>query len=208
MSYERTLLLSSWIAAALGLSACGEREAAPPPAPAAPPAAAWQELRGEALSPGQAAQRARAEGARDLLASGLVGRLTQEVSAQGHAAAIRVCKTEAPLLAADVSRSEQVTIGRTSFKLRSRMNRVPDWAEPYVAQKRAEPAYLAHADGRFAALLPIRVQAACLACHGPAEQIAPDVKELLAREYPSDQATGFKEGDLRGWFWVEVPAAP
>ena len=52
------------------------------------------------------------------------------------------------------------------------------------------------------------MQAACLACHGPAEQIAPDVKELLAREYPSDQATGFQEGDLRGWFWVEVPTAP
>jgi hypothetical protein len=26
-----------------------------------------------------------------------------------------------------------------------------------------------------------------------------------AAKYPKDQATGFKEGDLRGWFWVEVP---
>ena len=28
---------------------------------------------------------------------------------------------------------------------------------------------------------------------------------VLAKEYPADQATGFKENDLRGWFWVEVP---
>jgi len=28
---------------------------------------------------------------------------------------------------------------------------------------------------------------------------------VLAAKYPMDQATGFKEGDLRGWFWIEVP---
>jgi hypothetical protein len=32
------------------------------------------------------------------------------------------------------------------------------------------------------------------------------VKEALAEHYPEDQATGFQEGDLRGWFCIEVPA--
>jgi hypothetical protein len=27
----------------------------------------------------------------------------------------------------------------------------------------------------------------------------------LAARYPDDRATGFAPGDLRGWFWVEVP---
>jgi hypothetical protein len=31
------------------------------------------------------------------------------------------------------------------------------------------------------------------------------VREELAERYPADRATGFKVGDIRGWFWVEVP---
>jgi hypothetical protein len=44
-----------------------------------------------------------------------------------------------------------------------------------------------------------------MACHGPSDSLAPDVADALALHYPDDRATGFTEGDLRGWFWVEVP---
>jgi hypothetical protein len=59
-------------------------------------------------------------------------------------------------------------------------------------------------NGQAAALLPIKLQAQCLMCHGPAEKIPLEVKTQLAKLYPQDQATGFQEGDLRGWFWVEL----
>ncbi len=36
-------------------------------------------------------------------------------------------------------------------------------------------------------------------------KLDPAVKEVLASGYPRDEATGFAEGDLRGWFWIEVP---
>lgn len=55
-------------------------------------------------------------------------------------------------------------------------------------------------------MLPIKLKKACLTCHGPADTIAADVKSKLAELYPTDDATGFSEGDLRGWFWIEVPA--
>lgn len=203
----RALALGALLSAAGLLGGCGD---APEPstAPGAPASAGWTEVAADALRPAQAAQRADAEGARDDLATRLVGRLMQEVTQKGHPSAIAVCRREAPLLAAEVARQRGLAIGRTSFRLRSPMNRVPDWAETLVATRRATPAFLTHPDGRLAALLPIQVQNACLACHGPAAQIAPDVREALARDYPSDQATGFAEGDLRGWFWVEVPAKP
>ena len=51
----------------------------------------------------------------------------------------------------------------------------------------------------------IRVEAACLMCHG--DNIAPPIAGRLASLYPDDRATGFLEGDLRGLVWVEVPAA-
>jgi hypothetical protein len=37
------------------------------------------------------------------------------------------------------------------------------------------------------------------------DRLSPAVREELKERYPADQATGFKDGDLRGWFWVEVP---
>ena len=46
----------------------------------------------------------------------------------------------------------------------------------------------------------------CLQCHGKVDDLAPEVRDVLAKNYPQDRATGFAAGDLRGWFWVEVPA--
>ena len=43
-------------------------------------------------------------------------------------------------------------------------------------------------------------------CHGPEDQIIPEVKSELAKVYPDDQAIGFQEGELRGWFWIEMPS--
>ena len=39
------------------------------------------------------------------------------------------------------------------------------------------------------------------------ESIPADVRAALAELYPADRATGYSVGDLRGWLWVEVPAA-
>jgi mono/diheme cytochrome c family protein len=54
--------------------------------------------------------------------------------------------------------------------------------------------------------MPITISAQCLACHGARDRLAPGVADALAKLYPKDNATGYDDGDLRGWFWVEVPA--
>jgi hypothetical protein len=73
-----------------------------------------------------------------------------------------------------------------------------------VAEKAGAPTYLT-SENRLAALLPIPTGAMCLNCHGTKDGIPADVVSALEEKYPGDQATGFEEGDLRGWFWVEVP---
>ena len=30
-------------------------------------------------------------------------------------------------------------------------------------------------------------------------------EEQLTKFYPNDETTGFKEGELRGWFWIDLP---
>ena len=37
------------------------------------------------------------------------------------------------------------------------------------------------------------------------EGIDEGVMAAISEVYPDDQALGFVEGDLRGWFWVEAP---
>jgi len=76
-----------------------------------------------------------------------------------------------------------------------------------VAQRKETPQFLKLADGSPAALLPIKLKATCLICHGPKEQIAADVLAELGKRYPDDQATDFQEGELRGWFWVIAPSS-
>lgn len=181
------------------LAACGECNTGK---------ASWTELEEGALSPEQAKQRAQALGARDALFGQLSKRLMTAMQDGGPGAAIQVCRDAAPEIAAKVSEARGVTIGRTSHKLRNPKNQPPTWAADYVGAERAENLFLADGDGRMAALLPIRLQQACLACHGDASKLPDPVKTALAEHYPEDQATGFAGGDLRGWFWIEVPKAP
>ncbi|MEL6330462.1 MAG: DUF3365 domain-containing protein [Planctomycetota bacterium] len=80
------------------------------------------------------------------------------------------------------------------------------WADLAPDERPHEAIYFADNAGRLGAITPIRLAASCLQCHGGPRDIAPPTRGALARRYPADRATGFTEGDLRGWFWVEVPA--
>lgn len=149
--------------------------------------------------------KARAEGARTELFTRLSGRLNAVMQTQGAEAAIQVCRTEAPTLAQAVARDKGLLIGRTSWKLRNPGNQAPAWAVEPLASRPTEPWFQTPPAGGLRALFPIRLMKGCLACHGEAQDLAPGVATALARLYPQDRATGFKAGELRGWFWVEVP---
>ncbi len=162
----------------------------------------WAEVAPDTLD----VQYTQALAARDALFQSLFARLTETVQSDGLAAAIEVCSNDAPRLAREVSEAHALAIGRTSFRLRNPANQPPEWAEEAIAARVAEPRAYRSDAGPLGVLLPIRVAPKCLACHGAAEAIEPPVREALAARYPLDQATGFADGDLRGWFWVEVPA--
>lgn len=140
--------------------------------------------------------------AKDALFTKLSGKLMETMAQNGPVAAIAVCNQEAPKIAAQVAEQQGVQIGRVGVRLRNPNNAAPDWATELIAAKTNTPTFLKLADGKDAALLPIKLQATCLMCHGPKEQIAADVLAEIAKLYPDDQATGFQEGEIRGWFWV------
>jgi hypothetical protein len=147
-------------------------------------------------------QQAKMLAAKDALFEKLSGRLMEAMGEGGPAAAILVCQKEAPQIASTVGQEQGVSIGRTGVRLRNPNNQAPQWAAELVEQKIDKPTFVMLSDNKAAALLPIKLQVQCLMCHGPDEQISPDVKTQLQKSYPADQATGFNEGDLRGWFWI------
>lgn len=150
------------------------------------------------------AQRLRLVAAKEALFTQLSQRLMEAMMEGGPAKAIEVCQREAPQIAASVGESERVVIGRVGVRLRNPKNTAPAWAADWIESRAVEPRFAVLSNQRAAALLPIKLQSQCLVCHGPADQLMPEIKKQLVDRYPQDQATGFQEGELRGWFWVEL----
>jgi hypothetical protein len=126
----------------------------------------------------------------------------------GHA--LTACHLDAAAAALTASRREGIAVGRTSARLRNARNAPPPWAVPIVARYDGKAAgdaagFVVDLGDRVGLLRPIVEQSMCAACHGPAAQMAPAVRASIAARYPSDRAVGFDTGDIRGWFWVEIP---
>jgi len=138
----------------------------------------------------------------------LIVALQDEIKKSGPEGAIPVCKDMAPKMAGEISLQTGWKIKRVSLKARNDARAVPDpWEKAALEDfdKRAAageaPAKLEKGERigneyRFVKALP--VQALCLTCHGPADQLSPAIKAALGQNYPKDRATGYSEGQIRG----------
>lgn len=145
-------------------------------------------------------------------ASQLKGELQKAMKAGGPVNAVGVCHDKAPAIARSLSEASGWMVGRTSLKIRNTANVPTDWElkvlNDFEAKKAAgaDPKALEHAEvvetnGRkeFRYMKAIPTAKVCLNCHG-GDNVKPEVVAKLKALYPSDQARGFKEGDIRGAF--------
>lgn len=134
----------------------------------------------------------------------------------GPPAAIEVCRTKAPEIAAATSHETGFRVGRTAAKLRNPANAPDGWERAALEELGArlangeDPASLEKSevverDGKkvFRYARAIRTAEPCLSCHGAA--VSPEVAGKLRELYPKDEATGFAAGSLRGIFTVTKP---
>ena len=168
-------------------------------------AVGWEKVLVGSMTDTQKAQQELVVTAVNALASEMMGELTAALDSGDAGAAIAVCREKAPGVAAHINETYGVQIGRTSQKLRNPANVAPEWANLYIAELAEDPTYVVGPNGELGALLPIKLRAECQMCHGPVDEIDPGIKAAISEVYPDDQAVGFVEGDLRGWFWVEAP---
>jgi hypothetical protein len=145
--------------------------------------------------------------------------LVQAMQEGGPPAAIQVCKTKALALTEGTAADyPEISVKRTSLKARNPKNR-PDSIDEGVLKVLAEikstgeelPDYSIREVASsgvpvYRYYQPILTSAFCLNCHGDTSSMSQEVSNMLKREYPEDQAVGYKSGDLRGVISVEIPA--
>lgn len=127
---------------------------------------------------------------------------------QGVVTAIDYCNLEAPEIAEKVPAG--VEVGRTSHRVRNPANEPTDLLQAPLdyyleMERRGEKAtgqITQLPSGEWLYVEPIYTQPMCLACHG--ENLAPEVQTAINEKYPNDKAVGFKEGELRGMFWLKL----
>ena len=195
------------VASSLFLLSVAGCEATQAESPTSPPAA----LSPSSVSPPLSKQEATAlaQAALAPFKKELKETLTKAL-ADGPAAAVSVCAEVAPSLAKRAS-SERVTVGRSALRLRNPQNAPQAWLKPVLDELALLPSaegqqrMVPLSEGGYGYAEAIVLQGPCLLCHG--KDVAPELAAQITARYPSDQATGFEVGQLRGVFWAEVAEA-
>jgi len=137
----------------------------------------------------------------------LGGTLVEKMKDGGVKDAVPFCNAEALPLTKEMSDNFNVTIKRTSHRLRNEENKPNDeeniiinnYNKLFSEGKPLKPLVELDKSGKPHFYAPILLQKKCLACHG---DIGVDVTKksdsIIRSYYPKDLATGFKEGDIRG----------
>lgn len=158
---------------------------------------------------------ARANALTQQLGARLKTALETAMQQGGPMAAITVCRDQAQVIAADVSRGSGWTVRRTALRVRNPANAPDVWEQQVLASfaaaaqgadigtltAQATDNVTAGSEGRrWRYMKAIPTGQVCTVCHG--SNIDPALAAAIKASYPEDQATGFAPGSLRGAFSV------
>lgn len=139
-------------------------------------------------------------------------KLTEQMKLGGPAQAIPFCNVEAIPLTQKLSDEFNVTIKRTSDKLRNQENKpsereleiINNYNKLIAEKKEITPIVEVDNNNNKHFYAPIILKANCLACHGKVEEfVSLKTDSIIKSLYPNDKAIGYNEGDLRGLWSIE-----
>jgi hypothetical protein len=144
------------------------------------------------------------------LQDSMVRQIEDALSQHATASAIAACHLNTTFAEQRLAKGEGIAAGRTSDRLRNPTNAPRAWAAALVQAHAGERArnvdgFVVDLGDKIGLLRPIAEREICAGCHGPGDQMSAGVKTVLADRYPADRAVGFNTGEIRGWFWVEMP---
>lgn len=145
----------------------------------------------------------------------LSGELAAAIAEGGAVKAIDVCSQRAMPITEEVSAANGVEMRRLSHRPRNPLNEAAGRDLEVIAEFQAQlaeakpllPVVDALGNGTAVVRLPILLsQPLCLSCHGaPDGEIEPATLEAIRARYPDDTAIGFRLGEFRGIWRVDIP---
>lgn len=153
--------------------------------------------------------------AADALTRDLQRRTLAAMAESGTMGAISICAYQAQAITIHLERKEGITAKRTSLRLRNLENAPDDYEKEMLNRFKGvtlegslhdERIELREVRGAktYRYTKPIFTDMSCLPCHGAREQMPEDVRTYLDERYPGDQATGYRDGDIRGIVSVTI----
>lgn len=141
----------------------------------------------------------------------LSGHVKKAIQEKGPIEAINFCKLSAYPLTDSLSKQYNVKIKRLAIKNRNPENKatgkdieVIEKYEMRIADNKKVKPNIQKQDNKIVFYAPIRLQNACLVCHGtPRSEIPDTLFNHIKSLYPNDLAINFNEGDLRGIWKLE-----
>jgi hypothetical protein len=142
---------------------------------------------------------------------GILGKnLMNAVNTQGTEKAIEFCSTKAIVLTDSMGIAFNAAIKRVSDKPRNSINKANENQTVFINElkekiskgEKLTPKFTESED-TVTGYFPIETNAMCLQCHGSKDlDINPNVLKKIVQLYPKDQATGYKENQIRGIFVI------
>lgn len=201
---------ATWLVLVLLVSAGCSKPPAPIPPPAAtPPAALSAQVQTAAM------QRGKAIAAETF--SLLSSNLQSAIQSGGVSNALPFCSLAASPLTAGMAGKHGVTLRRVTHKPRNPAGRADPTELAVLKHFEASltgtnpppPVVTNFTAGTATFFAPIVLNnELCLKCHGdPDREIGPENAAVIQQLYPQDEATGFKLGQLRGAWRIDIPLA-
>lgn len=148
----------------------------------------------------------------------LSGRLMAAIKKGGVPEAVQYCNLAGLPLIDSLAQAHEVSIRRTSLKVRqskdaptpSEKKALEQYHAQFAAGEVLKPFVETNSAGETAFYAPILVSEACLKCHGKlGETLKAEDYDLIKELYPDDEAIGYVAGDLRGiWSITFATKAP
>lgn len=138
----------------------------------------------------------------------LMGEVAGAIQKGGTDYAVDFCHVSATPLTDSVSSRYKVFIQRLSDKNRNPKNAITTQIDSLAWEKiNLEKASFVEQDidGEIYYYKPILLaMSTCVKCHGGVDDISASTQKIINEKYPDDKAVGYKTGDLRGMWKVNI----
>ena len=153
-----------------------------------------------------------------MLKDTLLAELTAAINTGGPASAVSICNTKALNITSAIKgdSDHQVELKRVSNKYRNPANAPDDRDKSVLKQYEADVAngikypdsYIIKEENEsgtnYYYYTPLKIMPLCMNCHGDPQKMDSNLVRKLKELYPTDKATGYKEGDFRGLVRVKI----